>query len=204
MLLKPRRPGSTFSLFLLLVCYLSPSDLLVLVPYLEPLIGELALNNGDAARFAWFKLHLCPPNVILEFTQQAPGTVHALVADMVVMSSMYALIGGRRRLVFISRPPTTHLDALMMSSFDIVKARGEMVQPATMPIVSCCQAVVFPCVVTQNWRSWKQALVHKRSQKPPTVSCVTQTKTHWQDLGRSHAGVSSPSWLFGVGVFQTS
>lgn len=36
------------------------------------LVGELAFDNGDAARFAGFDLHLCLPNIFLEFTQQQP------------------------------------------------------------------------------------------------------------------------------------
>ncbi|XP_078254550.1 PKHD1 like 1, tandem duplicate 1 [Rhinoraja longicauda] len=43
------------------------------------------------------------------------------------MSSMYALIGGRRSQLFKRSPPTTHRDARMMSSIATVKTREEMV-----------------------------------------------------------------------------
>ena len=36
----------------------------------EPLTDELVFDNGDAARFAGFNLHLCPVDVFLEFIQQ--------------------------------------------------------------------------------------------------------------------------------------
>jgi len=49
---------------------------------------------------------------------------------MVVMSSMYDRIGGSRIPEAKSSPPTTHLDALMITSIAIVKASGEMVHPA--------------------------------------------------------------------------
>ncbi|TWW78135.1 Cadherin-23 Otocadherin [Takifugu flavidus] len=42
------------------------------------------------------------------------------------MSSMYALIGGRRSPFFNRSPPTTQRDARMMSSIAMVNASGEM------------------------------------------------------------------------------
>ncbi len=69
--------------------------------------------------------------------------VHALVVVMVVMSSIYALIGGSRSPLFRRSPPTTQRDARIINSIAMVKASGEMVQPAIMPISKCCQAVVL-------------------------------------------------------------
>jgi len=46
---------------------------------------------------------------------------------------MHALIGGSRIPEAKHSPPTTHLDALMITSIDMVKASGEMVHPAIIP-----------------------------------------------------------------------
>ena len=40
---------------------------------------------------------------------------------------MYTLIGGRCNPALVRSPPTIHLEALMMTSMAIVKARGEIV-----------------------------------------------------------------------------
>eukprot|EP00064_Thunnus_orientalis_P008536 superscaffoldBa00001022_g8559 len=42
----------------------------------------------------------------------------------VIMSSMYALIGGRRSPFFKHSPLTTHHDARMMTSIAMINARG--------------------------------------------------------------------------------
>lgn len=71
--------------------------------------------------------------------------VHAAVMVSVVMSSMYAWIGGSQSPFLVRSPPTTHLEALMMTSMAIDKAWGEIVQPAyvqTLPHgseIRCCE-----------------------------------------------------------------
>ncbi len=76
--------------------------------------------------------------------------VHPAVVVRMVMSSMYARIGGRRIPFLVRSPPTTHLEALMMTSMAIVKARGEIVQPAMMPTSTRCHDVVKSAVVKHN------------------------------------------------------
>lgn len=71
--------------------------------------------------------------------------VHALVVAIVVMSSVYTLIGGRLSPLFNRSPPTTHRDARMISSIAMVNASGDMVQPAIIPISRCCQRCMGPC-----------------------------------------------------------
>lgn len=66
--------------------------------------------------------------------------VHAAVVVRVVKSSMYARIGGRRIPFLVLSPPTTHLEALMMTSMAIVKA---IVHCQVLPWcseVGCCGA----------------------------------------------------------------
>jgi len=55
--------------------------------------------------------------------------VQATLVVMVVMSSMYVLIGGSRIPEAKCSLPTTHFDALMITSIAMVKASGEMVHP---------------------------------------------------------------------------
>ena len=50
--------------------------------------------------------------------------MHAFVVLSVIMSSMYALIGGRRSPFFKHSPLTTHHDARMMTSIAMINARG--------------------------------------------------------------------------------
>jgi len=69
---------------------------------------------------------------------------------MVVMSSMYALIGGQAK-----RSPPTHLDALMNTSIAMVKANGEMVHPAIIPTSKHCHAVLNFEVEKLNCKSPK-------------------------------------------------
>lgn len=81
--------------------------------------------------------------------------VHGRVGVRVVMSSMYALMGGSHRPGFCCTPPTTHCDARIMTSMVMVKASREMVHPAMMPTSRCCQAVVYSAVVKHSCMSWK-------------------------------------------------
>ena len=84
--------------------------------------------------------------------------VHAAVVVRVVrvvVSSMYAWIGGRWILFLVHSPPTTHFEVLMMTSMAIVKARGEIVQPAMMPTSRRCHDVVKSAVVKHSCRSSK-------------------------------------------------
>lgn len=97
--------------------------------------------------------------------------VDAAVVVSVVMLSMYALIGGRRSPALVRSPPTTHFEALMMTSMAIVKAKGETVQPAMMPTSKCCHAV---------------PLVHGKKQKIPTGVHGELNQMHWPGWGRSH------------------
>lgn len=90
--------------------------------------------------------------------------VDAAVVVSVVMLSMYALIGGRRSPALVRSPPTTHFEALMMTSMAIVKAKGETVQPAMMPTSKCCHAV---------------PLVHGKKQKIPTGVHGELNQMHW-------------------------
>ena len=62
--------------------------------------------------------------------------VQGMVEVRVVISSMYALMGGSRRPGVSCSPPTTHRDARMITSMAMVKANGEMVHPAMMPTPS--------------------------------------------------------------------
>ena len=59
-------------------------------------------------------------------------------------------MGGSRVPVVSRSPPTTHLEALMMTSIAMVKANGEMVHPAIMPISMRCHVVVKSGVVKQS------------------------------------------------------
>lgn len=71
--------------------------------------------------------------------------VHALVVAIIVMLSIYTLIGGRLSPLFNRSPPTTHQDTRMISSIAMVNASGDMVQPAIIPISRCCQRCIGPC-----------------------------------------------------------
>jgi hypothetical protein len=72
------------------------------------------------------------------------------------MSSIYAWIGGRR-IPFLAHSAPTHLEALMMTSLAIVKAMGEIVQPAVMPTFRRFHEVVKSAVMKHSCRSLKQA-----------------------------------------------
>lgn len=63
--------------------------------------------------------------------------MHGFVAVIFVMSSMYALIRGRHSPFSKCSLPTTNCETQLMNSIAMVKARGEMVQPAVMPTSSC-------------------------------------------------------------------
>lgn len=58
--------------------------------------------------------------------------MHGCIVVVMVMSSIYALMGGKHRPFLDSSPPTTDQDAWMMSSIAMMSAVGEMVQPAMM------------------------------------------------------------------------
>jgi len=79
--------------------------------------------------------------------------VHATVVVMVVMSSMYALIGGSHIPEAKCSPRTTHLDALMITSIVMVKASGEMLHPAIIPTSKHCHAVLNFGVEKLNCKS---------------------------------------------------
>ncbi len=81
--------------------------------------------------------------------------VLAAVVVRVVMSSMYAWIGGRWIQFLVRSPPSTHLEALMMTSMAIVKARGKIVQAAMMPTSMHCHDVGNLAVVKHSCRSSK-------------------------------------------------
>jgi len=81
--------------------------------------------------------------------------VQAIVVVMFVMSSMYALIDGSRIPEAKRSPPTIHLDALMITPIDMVKASGEMVHPAIIPTSKHCHAVLNFGVEKLNCKSPK-------------------------------------------------
>ena len=83
--------------------------------------------------------------------------VQATVVVMIVMSSMYALIGGSRIPEAKRSPPTTHFDALIITSIAMVKASGEMMHPAIIPVYRHCHVVVNSEVEKQNCKSPKYA-----------------------------------------------
>jgi hypothetical protein len=61
------------------------------------------------------------------------------------------LIGGSRIPEAKRSPPTTHLDALMITS--MVKASGEMVHPAIIPTSKHCHVVLNSGVEKLNCKS---------------------------------------------------
>ena len=73
------------------------------------------------------------------------------VVDVMVVMSMKAHIGGRHGPPCNFFSPTTHFEALIMTSIAILKANGEIVRPAMIPISSCCHPVVYSAVVKQSW-----------------------------------------------------
>jgi len=81
--------------------------------------------------------------------------VQATVVVMVVMSSMYALTGGSRIPEAKRSPPTTHLDALMITYIAMIKASGEKVHPAIIPTSKHCHVVLNFGVEKLNCKSSK-------------------------------------------------
>jgi len=81
--------------------------------------------------------------------------VQATVVVMVVMSFMYALIGGIRIPEAKRSHPTTHLKALMITSTAMVEASGELVHPAIIPTSKHCHAVLNFGVEKLNCKSPK-------------------------------------------------
>lgn len=87
---------------------------------------------------------------MFSYSFESRRLVHAAVVVSVVMSSMYARIGGSRSPFFVRSPPITHLEGLIMTSMAIVKARGEIVQPDIMPTSRRCHMLVKSGVVKHN------------------------------------------------------
>lgn len=75
-----------------------------------------------------------PVQLILLWSFSNNHLVHGFVVFMVVMWSIYALIGSKGRPCSNLSPPTTHADARMITSIAIVNAKAEVVQPAIIPI----------------------------------------------------------------------
>lgn len=96
-------------------------------------------------------------HLMLPWSLPSRHLVHALVDIIVVMSSIKRPDRGKHSLLFRCTPPATHHETRIISSIAMVKASGEMVQPAIMPIPRHCQTVVLSWSVTQNWRSWQLA-----------------------------------------------
>lgn len=99
---------------------------------------KFASNNGDDAGFAGFKLGSWPFDTLPEVSSASVWCIHLLVV-IVVMSSMYALIGGSRSPLCSRSPPTNHREAQIIISIAIINASGDMAQPAIMPISRCCR-----------------------------------------------------------------
>uniref|UniRef100_UPI003AAC2FBD heat shock factor protein 2 n=1 Tax=Centroberyx gerrardi TaxID=166262 RepID=UPI003AAC2FBD len=120
--------------------------------------GKQSLCSRSASNFQSRAAPNCPASgcgLLTGSSSQLPGflssrMVHALVVVSVVISSMYALMGGSRRPGFSCSPPTTHRDAQMMTSMAMVKASGEMVHPAMMPTSRRCHAVVYSVLSSVN------------------------------------------------------
>ena len=73
--------------------------------------------------------------------------VHGMIVVSVVMSSMYALMGERRRPALSCWPLATHLEARIMTSIAMVKARREMWATTLKKIL----ASMFKRVTWRNW-----------------------------------------------------
>lgn len=68
-----------------------------------------------------------------------------------VISTVYALMGGMCRPGLSFSPPTTQREVRMSH----VKGSGEMLHLAIMPNSRCCDAVVYSSVVRHSSMSWK-------------------------------------------------
>lgn len=68
-----------------------------------------------------------------------------------------ARIGGSRCQACSSSPPSFHRDAPMIISIAMVKARGDVAQPALKP-TSNDHHVLYSVVVLQNKKCWRKLL----------------------------------------------
>lgn len=94
-------------------------------------------KNQMFLALAGLNLILAPLTFSWSFSKR--HLVYGAVIVVRVILSILALMGGRRTPQISLSPPTTHLDALMMTSITMVNANGEM-HPAIMPYLHTVQS----------------------------------------------------------------